>query len=276
MSNESLMDSKHTGRKYHISISLPHAYSKPHVEGWPFGGDVPDRWPAVYLLDANWYFGMVSDMVHSMAWCGGTSDAIVVGIGYPEHENPQEMWLQAVARRNMDFTPIRNEEREKDFGEWLKRPIQTGDASRFLQFIRDELIPAVERDYLADPSSRILVGHSLAGEFAAFALFEAPELFDTFLIGSCAASRNDQFIFKREEAFAQDHHKLTSKVYLWAGELEKGEDNTTLTDILRFADLLTSRNYEGLTVVKQVFADLNHCEVIAPGFQSGFKFALKK
>jgi predicted alpha/beta superfamily hydrolase len=276
MSIAFLMDSTHTGRKYHISISLPHSYSKPHVDGWPFGENMPDRWPVVYLLDANWYFDMVSDMVHSMAWCGGTSDAIVVGIGYPEHENPQEMWLETMARRNPDFTPIRNEEREKEFGEWLKRPIQTGEAARFHQFISDGLIPAVERDYLADPLSRILVGHSLAGEFAAFALFEAPDLFDAFVIGSCEASRNDQFIFKREEAFAQDHHKLTSKVYLWAGELEESADNTTVTDTLRFATLLASRDYEGLSVVKQVFPNLSHCEVIAPGFQYGLKFALGK
>ena len=271
-----LMDSKHTGRTYRISVSLPYAYSKPYIDGWPFD-EGPDRWPIVFLLDANWYFGMVSEMVHSMGWCGGTYDAIVVGIGYPELENPQEMWLEIMARRNPDFTPIRNEERERDFGEWLKRPIKTGEAARFHQFISDELIPAVERDYRADPSQRILVGHSLAGEFAAFALFEAPDIFAAFVIGSCEASRNDQYIFKREEKFAQDHHKLTSRVYLWAGELEESvEERATLSDTLRFATLLASRNYEGLTVIKQVFADLNHCEVIAPGFQAGLKFALSK
>lgn len=149
-------------------------------------------------------------MVHSMAWCGGTHDAIVIGIGYPDLENPQEMWLETMARRNPDFTPVRNEEREKDFGEWLKRPMHTGEAKHFHQFISDELIPSLERDYMTDPSQRILVGHSLAGEFAAFALFEAPDLFNAFVIGSCEASRNDQFIFKCEESFARDHGTLTS------------------------------------------------------------------
>src|SRR5258705_6060765 len=178
-----LMDSKHTGRKYRITISLPYAYSKPRVEGWPFD-DAPAQWPVVYLLDANFYFGMVTDIVRSMAWCGGTTDAIVVGIGYPEAEDPQEAWREAQARRNMDFTPIRSEAREKRIGEMAKRLIRTGDAGHFHKFIKDELIPVIEQDYRADPSRRILAGHSLGGDFAAFALFEEPDLFDTFIIGS--------------------------------------------------------------------------------------------
>lgn len=267
------IDSNHTGRTYRISVSLPYAYSNP--ERWPFG-DRPDRWPVVYLLDANFWFGMVTGIVHSMAWCAGTTDAIVVGIGYPEQVNPQEMWMEAMARRNADFTSVRSEEREKRMGEMTKRPIQTGDASRFLQFIRDELVPTVERDYLTDPSRRILAGHSLGGGFAAFALFETPDFFDAYIIGSCNPSHFDRYIFKREEAFAQGHRSLASKVYLWAGELEESADETTVTDTRRFAALLASRHYEGLTVVEQVFADLNHCEGVAPGFQAGLKFALKK
>jgi hypothetical protein len=262
--------SKHTGRTYRIGISVPYAYSSP--ETWPFG-DTPDRWPVVYLLDANFWFGIVTGIVHSMAWCGETTDAIVVSIGYPELVTPQAMWMEAMARRNQDFTPIRDEEREKRIGEMTKRPVQTGDASRFHQFIRDELIPTVERDYLADSSRRILAGHSLGGGFATFALFEAPELFDGYLIGSAGPG---EFDLKREEAYAQDHRKLASKIYFWAGGLEDGPDDTTVTDTLRFAELLASRNFDGLSVVKQIFANLNHCECVAPGFQSGLKFALKK
>lgn len=262
------MDSRQTGRTYRISVSLPYAYANPD---WPFG-DTPDRWPVVYLLDAEFWFDMVTGIVHSMAWCGGTTDAIVVSIGYPVLASPQEMWMETMARRNQDFTPVRDEEREQRMGEMTKRPVQTGDASRFHQFIRDELIPTVERDYLADPSRRILAGHSLGGGFATYALFEAPDLFNAYLIGSAGAG---EFDLKREEAFAQDHRRLASKIYLWVGELEEGTENTTLSDTLQFAARLASRSYEGLSVVSQVFADLNHCECVAPGFQAGLKFVLR-
>jgi hypothetical protein len=37
-----------------------------------------------------------------------------------------------------------------------------------------------------------------------------------------------------------------------------------------------SRKYTGLLLVRQIFANENHCEVIAPGFQAGLKMALKQ
>ena len=45
---------------------------------------IPEKWPVIYLVDGNQYFGMVTDMIRPMSWCGQTSDAMVVGIGYPE------------------------------------------------------------------------------------------------------------------------------------------------------------------------------------------------
>ncbi len=270
-----LLDSQQTGRKYRITVALPYAYSQPRVESWPFD-DAPVQWPVVYLLDANWYFGMVTDIVRSTAWCRGTTDAIVVGIGYPEAEDPQETWREAFARRNMDFTAVRSEEREQQVGEMTNRPIRTGNAGHFHKFIKEELIPLVERSYRADPSRRILAGHSLGADFAAFALFEEPELFDAFIIGSCGPGDYDRFTFKSEEAFARDHTELPARVFLSVGELEERADSPAVTDTLRFATQMESRNYAGLTLVKQVFADRNHCEVVAPGLQAGLMFALKK
>lgn len=268
-----LIDSQHTGRKYRITISLPYAYSKPRVPGWPFD-DAPPTWPVVYLLDANWFFGLTTDIVRSMAWCGGSSDAIIVGIGYPEDEDPQEAWREAIARRNTDFTPVRSEAREERMGNLAKRSVQTGGAYQFHQFIRSELIPFIEREVRADGSRRILLGHSLAANFAAFALFEEPELFESYIIASPGPGDDDRSGFRTEESFAKDHKRLPAKVFLSIGELEESAENTSLTDTLRFATILASRNYEGLTLVKKVFEDRNHCEVVAPAFQAGLMFAL--
>ncbi len=60
------------------------------------------------------------------------------------------------------------------------------------------------------------------------------------------------------------------------GQLEEDINDCTVTDTLRLAAILQGRKYEGFSLVKQVFADQNHCEVAAPGFQAGLKFALKK
>jgi predicted alpha/beta superfamily hydrolase len=270
-----LMDSRHTGRQYRITVGLPLGYASAPGERWPFD-NLPEKWPVVYVLDGNWYFGLVTDIIRPMAWCGSTTDAIVVGIGYPEDPNPTEALRTSFTRRDHDLTPVRDEAVAQGMEASHGRPVPNGDAGNFHKFIRDELIPFVEKTYRADPSRRILSGHSYGGLFALFGLFETPDLFETLIIGSPTVSYGDRFSFQQEAAFAEGHKRLPVKMYLFAGEQEEDLNDTTLTDTLRFAAILQSRNYEGLTLVKHVFADQNHCEVAAAGFQWGLKSALKK
>ncbi len=270
-----MMDSKHTGRQYRITISLPLGYSRSPDEGWPFN-NTPAKWSVVYVLDGNQYFGLVTDIIRPMAWCGSTSDAIVVGIGYPEDRDPIEAFREYFTRRNADLTPVRDEAEEKSMEAQHKRPVPTGDSGNFLKFIKDELIPMIEKDFRADPSRRILVGHSYGGLFALFSLFEASELFNALIVGSPTLSYGNRFTFQREEAFAKEHKQLPANVYLYVGELEEDIHDTTMTDTLRLAAIMQGRKYEGLSLVKQVFQDQNHCEVAAVGFQGGLKRALKK
>jgi predicted alpha/beta superfamily hydrolase len=270
-----MMESSHSGRKYRITISLPLGYGKSSDEGWPFN-TTPAQWPVVYVLDGNWYAFMVAGIIRPMAWCGSTTDAIVVGIGYAEDADPNEAFWESMTRRNLDLTPVRDEAEEKSMGENHGRLAPTGDSAGFLKFFKDELVPAIEKDYRADPSRRILVGHSYGSLFGLFAMLEAPGLFETLILGSPTMSYKDCVMFQREEAFAKDHTKLPAKVYLFAGELEESLKDRTLTDTLRLAAILQGRKYEGLSLVKHVFLDQNHCEVAAPGFQWGLKHALKK
>lgn len=270
-----MLKSAHTGRKYRITISLPYAYSRSRGVGWPFE-DPPVKWPVVYLLDANWYFGMVTDIVRSMAWWGGTIDAVVVGIGYPEAADPQEAWLGVVRGRHMDYLPVRDESTDRWVTEKTRRPTITGDAGRFLQFIKNELIPWIEKEYNAEPSRRILAGHSSGGMFAAYALLEEPGLFESYISNSPDFVYGDRYVFRQEAAFAKKHKGLKARVYLSAGDLEESPGKPTLSDMHRFAALLESRSYKGLTLARQVFANVNHCEVIAPGFQAGLQWALRK
>jgi hypothetical protein len=90
-----------------LTISLPLGYSRSPGEAWPFH-DTPAEWPVVYVLDGNWYFGMVTDIIRPMAWCGSTTDAIVVGIGYAEDKDPIEAFRESFTRRDLDLTPVRD------------------------------------------------------------------------------------------------------------------------------------------------------------------------
>lgn len=270
-----LLDSVHTGRTYRITVSLPLGYAALPGELWPFDNP-PEKYSVVYVLDGNWYFGMITDMIRPMSWCGSTTDAIVVGIGYPEDANPREAFRTAFTRRDHDLTPVWDEATEKSMTADHKRPVPNGDGGNFHKFIKAELIPLIEQKYRADPAKRILVGHSYGGLFALFGLFQTPDLFKMLIIGSPTLSYGNRFALQQEATFAQAHRQIPASVYLFVGELEESLNDTTMTDTLRLAAVLEGRNYEGFALVKRVFPDQNHCEVAAAGFQWGLKHALKK
>jgi predicted alpha/beta superfamily hydrolase len=264
-----------TGKEYEISIALPYTYEPDTLQGGPFSRSLA-AYPVVYLTDSNWHFGMVTDMVREMAWCGRTLDAIVVGIGYPEADSPQESWRVAAQFRADDLTPIQSDTEEKDGAAGLSRPVKTGGGGNFLAFLKTILIPHIERQYKADPARRILVGHSYGGLFALFALLRDASLFRTYISASPYLRRQDPSIFTIEREYAAIHSELEAQLYLAAGDLEESVEDTTLTDMYRLAAILKSRNYSGFSLTTQLFADNNHCEVVAPALHAGLKMALKR
>jgi predicted alpha/beta superfamily hydrolase len=269
------MKSIATGETYEISIALPYAYVPDTASGGPFPG-TRDAWHAIYLTDANWHMGMVTEFVRECAWCGRSSDAIVVGIGYPQAESPQASWRSVYAARSLDLTPVRIEDEEESGAAWIKRPVKTGGGSNFLQFLQQELIPWVEQTYRADPAKRVLVGHSYGALFALYAMFQDATLFHGYLAASPFLRNQEPSVYTMEKEFAKNHKDLAAQVYLAAGELENSPDDPTLTDIYRLGALLASRNFPGLVLKTQVFADNNHCEVAAPALHAGLKMMLKK
>ncbi len=268
------LTSKATGKEYEISIALPYA-SVEENRGGPFYQTLA-AWPIVYLTDANWHFGMVTEFVREMAWCGRTFDAIVVGIGYPEAGSAQETWRTVSQLRSDDLTPVRIPEEEAFSLQWIKREAKTGGGADFLSFLKQELIPWVEGKCRADPHRRILAGHSYGGLFALFAMFHDPALFRAYIAASPYLMDPERSIFALEREYAEHHKDLNAQLYLAAGELEESVQEPTLSDMCRFAALLESRSYKSLALVRHVFPDNNHCEVAAPALHAGLKFALKK
>jgi hypothetical protein len=267
--------SKATGRNYQISIALPFAYVDDSINIRPFDKPLA-AWPVVYLLDSDWFFGMITDTVRIMAWCGRTTDAIVVGIGYPEEESIGETWRKGFAGRTQDLTPVHSATSDKYNSEWLNLDIKTGGGGEFYSFIRQDLIPLIDREYRTDPARRILAGHSHGGLFTLFAMFQEPAFFSNYIASSPSLDFADNSMFALESGYAKKHKRLPAQIFLSAGELEEGADTTDLTDMIRFAALLESRKYKGFSLTKQVFLDNGHCEVPAPAFQAGLKYALKK
>jgi hypothetical protein len=273
-----MLKSRATGKTYKLSIALPLAYNNDEPDKIAPFNETLNAWPIVYVLDPYWLFDLTTSMVRYMSWDHRTTDAFVVGIGYPEEKSIQATWQQSLASRTYDLTPRQSDKSEMYNSEWLKLRVKTGGSPSFLRFLKQEMIPLIEQEYPIDPAKRILVGHSHGGEFALFAMFQEPELFRTYIASSPSLDYADNFMFTLESKYAKKHKTLHAQVYLSAGELEQvvDDEDETLANMYRFAAVLDSRKYKRFSLVKNVFLDCNHCEVMAPALNAGLHMALRK
>lgn len=257
-------------RDVQISIALPKSYADKNA--------VDKSYPIVYLLDANFYFGTVTESTRIASLCGDLPEAIVVGLGYPIDNSVAQFeasFGQIMAARSCDYTPVTHEkwderQRERLSLDW----IVSGGAPSFLQFVKAGLIPQIEIQYRADGSRRILAGHSMGGLFVLYALFHETDLFQGYVAASPPFWFGDRAILATEEQFAQEEQDLPANLFLCVGEKEERVGEAMVSDLIRFSALLESREYAGLRLKRQILAGLNHCESAAPGLILGLKAVL--
>ena len=259
------LSSSHVDQEFRLSIALPYSYQ-----------DEPDRtYPTIYLLDANWNFGQVTEMSRMMNFCKEFPEVIIVGIGYPVEGSLEQVFKHVLTLRTRDYTPVVDKDwelRQKEA--WSLDQLETGAAASFLSFLKEELIPFAESAYRCDPSLRTLAGHSFGGLFTLFTLFHQFDLFQHYLAASPSLAFADRPVFSYEKTYADNHNDLPSSLYLSVGKEEEDIDAGMVSELFRLVVTLKSRQYSGLNITHQVFDDLNHCESIAPGHQYGLKWLL--
>jgi hypothetical protein len=153
------------GEVREIWISLPDRY-----------GETSDAYPVLYMMDADFNFnsGVLGGLRHA-ARLGEMPDFIVVGIKNTD--------------RSKDIFPeeITYDDGSKDGGR----------ADRYLDFIRQELVPHVEKGYRTE-GQRVLYGTSNTGFTAVYGMLRDPGLADSCIAAS-ATLRVDIFLAKRDQ-----------------------------------------------------------------------------
>jgi len=152
-----------------------------------------DAYPVLILQDPESEFTLATAAVDMLSENGRIPPMIVVGI---KNTN-----------RTRDMTPSRP---AKAFGG------SAGGADKFLAFIADELLPTVDRTYRTRPY-RVLVGHSLGGLFAVYALMNRPDVFQGYIAISPSLWWDDQALVKASPPFFAAHKDLRADLYLSMG-----------------------------------------------------------
>ena len=251
-----------------ISVGLPHSYYHQPKQ----------LFPVLYVLDADLFFGLITDMTRLMHIDGACPEIIVVGIGYPLHELYGSEFKHFIVRRHYDFSPVADPMVERELESWLQLDrVPTGGAGLFLQVIEQELLPMVEAEYRASPGDRALLGHSAGGMFALYTLWQEPRFFRRFVVGSPPLGWGEEALFTLESDYAREHDSLPVRVFLGTGSEE--ETKVTPLDALvsvsafrRFTAVMERRQYKELALTSQVFEGQTHCTVVAPLFLEGIRY----
>ena len=225
-----------------LYVALPRTYQD----------SVRKRYPVVYVLDGDGMFGMASDIERALALGREVPEMILVGVA---HGRP---YLQTVPFRTRNFTPVADTARRG-----------SGKASAFLAYLGREVVPLVDSLYRTTPGDRTLLGVSLGGLLAAYALYERPELFPRVIMVSPAVQRDIAFLLRRDTALAAAERALPAVVYLSVG----GEELARPLGIAAkaFADALAARRYDQLRLTVETLTGETHLSTIGPAIAHGLK-----
>ncbi len=239
-----MMRSTSTGRDYDLYIHIPESY----------GQEKTQKYPVLYILDGQWDFKLMDSVAGGLVYDKFVPEMILVGITY-SGENADYGSLRA-----MDDTPTATPQVKG-----------SGDGSKFLKFLKTELIPFIEANYRADASHRVLQGSSFAGLFTLYTLFADPGLFSAYIAASPAVPYDDRSTFKQEAEYARTHKELPVKLFLAVGGLEE-----LSTPVQEFMHTLQSRSYKGLKLETRVIEGERHAGNKPETFNRGLRFVFSE
>jgi predicted alpha/beta superfamily hydrolase len=161
-----------------IMISLPDGYNvntkKYHI---------------LYMVDGQWNFNHTAQTVGWISDKGIIPQTIVVGIHTGEN-------------RERDLTPTQNKENKLG-----------GGADKFYEFIKEELIPFIDKNYRTY-NYRVLGGVSMGGLFVMHAFVSDPQIFTAYLALSPSMWWDNRIMLNKTEDYLSKNPKLHNHLHV--------------------------------------------------------------
>jgi predicted alpha/beta superfamily hydrolase len=231
--------SKIIGRDYQLYISFPKNYSTKDTI----------TYPVLYSLDGMYTFPIIKGIRPFFE--RDTEDFILVGVNALNFEYRKEDYTTSVAT----FDDERNEKRNA-----TKSAFKPGGAAKFLESLKTEIIPFVDKNYKTN-ADRGIRGASLGGLFVAYCLVNSDGYFTRFGISSPSFWWDNEKLLN--QAVAQFTENKTwdlpqTKVYISVGGQE---EKTMVPTMMKFSKYLENSNYNTINLKWQIFDGESHISV---------------
>jgi predicted alpha/beta superfamily hydrolase len=212
---------------------------------------LPRRYPVLYLLDGDAHFHSVTALVQILG--SGVNGTFVL----------PEMIVVAIpnTNRSRDMTPTKVDRDPQ--GRPNPALANTGGMANFLTFIKNELIPTVERTYRTAPY-RVFVGHSLGGITTINALYTMPETFNAYVAIDPSLWWDNRLLLKRaRETFSKPGLAGRALYVAQANTIQPGDTamNVHFNSIVQFNSILESYNASGLRYAFKYYPNDSHGSV---------------
>ncbi len=236
------LSSTMVGREYNLLVQFPRGYD-----------DETKSFPVVFVLDAQWDFPLVQAIYGSQYYDGFVPAFVIVGITWGG-ENPRHDSLRAA-----DLTPTN-----------ARGVPQSGNAPKFLSFIKSELIPFVESKFRTT-HDRTLMGSSYGGLFTLYAMFQETGIFKRYVLTSPAIGFDNGVIYDFEKDYAKKNSSLPVRLFMAHGEVEGG-----VPGFEKWVEQLNGREYKGLQMQTRVLENTGHSGTKAEGYTRGLQWVFER
>jgi predicted alpha/beta superfamily hydrolase len=240
--------------EHEIRVALPPSY--PHTDM---------NYPVLWVTDNSLELAL-------SALPATGQELIIVSVG-ADASVPNAKWQ---ARRTYDFTPGEDWSLPRPRGDYVRAdPManflssrRTGGGATFLDFLIDEVRPALQAKYRMAVDDHGLIGMSGGGTFVAYALFARAGAFKRYICGSPALHGGNGKIFQLEQEYAASHDDLPAHVFLGAGEAEITEGFVAaygcVSSMVMLAEMLSMRRYPSLQLTARIFPNESHGSMWMP------------
>jgi predicted alpha/beta superfamily hydrolase len=211
--------------------------------------DGTERYPVLYLLDAETHFHYASGIVNFLGENDRMPKMLVVGVDSED-----------IAQRTRDLTTPSTVESDNRFSPG------GGGAQAFLSFVAGELVPYIEKNYRARPY-RLLVGHSFGGLFAVYAMIARTKLFNGYIAADPSLDWNNRALVAQAETFFANSKELQADLYVTAA----GGSGEPYAAIRRFASVLGEKAPAGFRWNFESMQQDDHMSIPLPSVYRGLE-----
>jgi predicted alpha/beta superfamily hydrolase len=259
--------------EYVLKITFPRNYNS------------DKEYKTLYYLDAFWLTEITLGSYTILDYCNYVEDVVFVGISL---DGTEKDWHK---QRDMDFTPSPFENlglfedlKKSNPEDKIKITVKTaggnqlneentGGANLFLDFLENQVIEFVEKEYPNLNKRRGLLGHSFGGLFGFYTLQNRPELFQDLLLISSPLSWNSSELVDKGIFFKLIDSKSEIKLYHSYGEEEVKGTITSNNDISK---IITELELENLNYKYEPVKNMNHHSILSRAIYDGLLYLYKK